>query len=65
MKTAADKIKWHPYPEERPTEADFYLLTIRGSRNSGPWIDDEYSYDPEDNGIFYENGWERNDDVIA
>lgn len=65
MKTAADKIKWHPYPEEKPTEADFYLLTIKGPRDSEPWIDDEYSYDPEDNGIFYEYGWERYDDVIA
>ena len=65
MKTAADKIKWHPYPEERPTEADFYLLTIKGPGDSEPWIDDEYSYDSEDNGIFYEYGWERYDDVIA
>ena len=65
MKTAADKIKCHPYLEERPEKADFYLLTIKGPGDSEPWIDDEYSYDPEDNGIFYEYGWERYDDVIA
>ena len=40
-------------------------MTIKGPRDSEPWLDDEYSYSPEDNGIFYEYGWERYDDVIV
>ena len=65
MKTTPSKLTWHTYPEEKPTEAGSCLLTIKGPRDSEPWIDDEYFYDPEDNGIFYEYGWERYDGVIA
>ena len=37
MKTAANKIEWHPYPEERPEVEDFYLLTVKGPRDSEPY----------------------------
>ena len=65
MKATPSRLTWHLYPEEKPTEAGLYFLTIKGPRDSEPWLDDEYSYSPEDNGIFYEYGRERYDDVIA
>ena len=26
-----NKVKWHPYPQERPIEDDDYLITIKGN----------------------------------
>ena len=27
-----NKVKWHPYPQERPVEDDDYLITVKCRR---------------------------------
>ena len=43
-------VEWHPYPQERPTEDKFYLVTIKYKRTSKVDIWDSV------NGYFYIEG---------